>query len=775
MSIGRRLTVTALVLLVTLAITGCPAAVISAINETEQSLSPGHPLSVDDFDVDKPLPRTSLIVGVKSVDITPPVGFPTGGHGPAGAVSRGQWLPLKARAFFFGAASGRNVVLITAELFALPGGLKMEVARRVNERLRDRHIALPPEAIVVAATHTHQGPGNFLTTKTQNQFGSTFSGFSRKLFDFLVEKISGVAVDAILDGLENPRAVEIDVHSRRISELVVRSRAPGPFSLNPNRDELLDLWNGADSLSCDRWDREPDGFWDRDGGCLRLRAVDRTLTVLELKRGGAPIGKLVFLGTHPSVLDAQTPFYSPDFTGYAMSVLERDGGVAGFFNGADGDVVARRTFRGLEDVRELGNRLVAEVDKTLQLRATKIINEVQEKVEIRVQAGQWAPSSWSELERTCQDPGDAGQRYQLAQAPVMGAPGMGGAEDDRTELYALGWQDGIIDRPRDDPRDPQLASRQGVKLPGLDSKAIRAIRLTSEFAPTESFPLDFPLSVISIGPLRLATVPLEMTSAQGRAVREALDAGTGLRAEVIGLANEYHGYCATEAEYSAQNYEGALTWWGRQEGPYVTCRFRQLVADGGAYPRPGHVRGKAYMPGPGPMADGSNVDGCDDPFGPSFAGSVLRPQEGIHLALARPRHELPDVRAPWFRWSESEPKTCTSLNVPGRSVSLFKEQRGDGWCLVGSDRDGTLLNIRLHKGVWSTLWVGAPLPPGRYQFQVRRTPLDAGPPTDTCSEAFDPGDSATGSRPEKEVGCPHVPRDAGGCPVAEEETLATVP
>ena len=159
MSIGRRLTVTALVLLVTLAITGCPAAVISAINETEQSLAPGDPLSVDDFDVDKPLPRTSLIVGVKSVDITPPVGFPTGGHGPAGAVSRGQWLPLKARAFFFGAASGRNVVLITAELFALPGGLKMEVARRVNERLRGHHIALPPEAIVIAATHTHQGPG----------------------------------------------------------------------------------------------------------------------------------------------------------------------------------------------------------------------------------------------------------------------------------------------------------------------------------------------------------------------------------------------------------------------------------------------------------------------------------------------------------------------------------------------------------------------------------------------------------------------------------------
>src|SRR5437660_209323 len=79
-------------------------------------------------------PRT-FRARVKQVDITPPPGFPTGGHGPAGDIARGYWNRLHARAFYFDLGAGSSkLVLVSCDLFAMPLGLHRAVWQELVKR-----------------------------------------------------------------------------------------------------------------------------------------------------------------------------------------------------------------------------------------------------------------------------------------------------------------------------------------------------------------------------------------------------------------------------------------------------------------------------------------------------------------------------------------------------------------------------------------------------------------------------------------------------------------
>ena len=93
----------------------------------------------------------------------------------------------------------------------------------------------------------------------------------------------------------------------------------------------------------------------------------------------------------------------------------------------------------------------------------------------------------------------------------------------------------------------------------------------------ESFPDSLPVSWALLGPLTLAAVPAEVTTAAGLEIRRALDLKAG-RSALIGLANEYISYATTPAEYAAQDYAGASTLWGPYEAPFLGCSLAGLKA-----------------------------------------------------------------------------------------------------------------------------------------------------------------------------------------------------
>ena len=107
----------------------------------------GHtPIRIPAYTPSPPQPTSTLLAGVGKVDITPPPGYPMGGHSIGGQMARGYWTRLYARAFYFQSAGGHRLALISCDLFAIPACLHAEVVH---------DLGLPPEELILAATHTH--------------------------------------------------------------------------------------------------------------------------------------------------------------------------------------------------------------------------------------------------------------------------------------------------------------------------------------------------------------------------------------------------------------------------------------------------------------------------------------------------------------------------------------------------------------------------------------------------------------------------------------------
>src|ERR1700694_2980042 len=113
---------------------------------------------------------STFFAGAAKEEITPPPGFPTGGHGPAGDMARGYWNRLYARAFYIGDLQGHGLILVSCDMFAFPLGLNAEVWKAVRNTASSRGVG--PGNMILAATHTHHGPGNYLTAQVYNEFGS---------------------------------------------------------------------------------------------------------------------------------------------------------------------------------------------------------------------------------------------------------------------------------------------------------------------------------------------------------------------------------------------------------------------------------------------------------------------------------------------------------------------------------------------------------------------------------------------------------------------------
>ena len=640
-----------------------------------------------------------FVAGVGESDLTPPPGLPMGGHSISGWVARGHWTRLHARAFFFRDAQGRTAALVSAELFAIPAGLRAKVA----ERAAARGVPIAPEGLILAATHTHHGPGNYMSSKLYNGFSSLWPGFHRELFDFLAERITDAVVTAAEDAQKNGMLRHgVALHASPHPELL-RNRAIDAFFRNPEAESLL--LSPECTLPCDL-------------GAVRYRAVDPTLTVLELLRetGGAPkrIGLLVFLAVHSTALSHENPLYASDFTGWAMTRLEREaeaGGspvVAGFFNGAEGDVSPRWVRQDRTDAERLGALLADAVARTLESPARN-----DGPAELTVEA-------LSENFRV-NPPGP--EARELASTPEFGIGSIGGAEDGRTALEHFGWHSGVRGAPR---------AGQGVKVPALDLPTIpllKALRPTHLLAPASDFPSDLPVSILRLGPVSIGTIPVEMTTAMGRRLRDSLQKLEAPHTFVlVGLANEYLSYVTTPEEYDAQEYEGASTVFGPRTGPAIV-HFLELLS-GRKTQRPPAATAVHFRAGPPPTM----------PFGPGMP-ELRRTSfdEGLEPLMPDATGRLA-ARPPRFEWDEeaADDWKATSRRItileetpsgfrPRRDALGVDDDRGVHFLTVLAD--GTSSRRR-----WGAIWLFPhDAPPGRrYAFKVE----PAGEPA-VCSIPFD--------------------------------------
>lgn len=227
----------------------------------------------------------ALEAGAAKVDITPPLGTPLNGYGER--MSRGATGvhdPLSARCIYL--SDGETAVfLVTTDLCILNRELRTAVLERAPG-------AVPPENIILTATHNHNGTG-----------GLSPSILWRSISGRHVPEVLAATADKIAE------AMQLAYDSRE--------RATIGFATGKHT-----------GLTVNR--RFPDGPIDEQIGVLRVDDAD-----------GVPIAILANFAAHPTtIFDDDLYLVSADYPGYFYSELEAlagEGCVALFTNGAEGD------------------------------------------------------------------------------------------------------------------------------------------------------------------------------------------------------------------------------------------------------------------------------------------------------------------------------------------------------------------------------------------------------------------------------------------------------
>jgi len=668
-------------------------------------------IGVPEFAVPAPQPGQRFTAGRAKVDITPPPGYPMMGHSIAGRVARGYWTRLYARAFFFRDAQGQRLALVSCDLAAIPEGLHLEVARRLSA---EKTISLPPEALILAATHTHHAPGGFYSAPLYNQFGSPWPGFDPELFDFLAGQISEAVTLAAKDADSASSRPHRLVLRSGIAPDIVRNRSINAFFRNSDHEAFL-AQNAVLTGGC---------VSPTDPQCLRYCATDPRMTVLEVRRGSATggdrIGLLVFFAVHATAMSHESPLYSSDLTGHAMTALEKEFSagenrlLAGFFNGAQGDISPRWVRQNRQDVVRLGDQLAGAVREILNKPGE---NSMEDAPSITVIGGSFQANP--------PGPETAG----LAARPMVGVAALGGAEDGRTLLYHYGWHAGVRRAPRKD---------QGVKVPALDLpriKLLRRLRLTKLLSRPGSFPRRIPISLVRLGHLlTVGAIPAEMTTTMGKRIQDRMTRlEPSRRFVLVGLANEYISYVTTPEEYEAQDYEGASTLFGPQTGP-VIGRLLEELSRKNPSPLPRSISSRKFKAGTKPLLA----------FGPSLAGERRDSlDEDLEPLMSDATGRL-DCRTPRFEWDEprdSSGQKKKDREATARRVVILEEQnsrwapRRDGF--AQEDDTGSNLLTVLVEGVKGRRWGAIWLPPlttdseKHYMFRVETAAAGS-----QCSKPF---------------------------------------
>jgi hypothetical protein len=273
---------------------------------------------------------------------------------------------------------------------------------------------------------------------------------------------------------------------------------------------------------------------------------------------------------------------------------------------------------------------------------------------------------------------------------------------------------------------------QGPKLPALDSPIVRFLKFTRKAAPPEAFPADLPVTVASLGPLTIASTPVEMTTAM--AARLYGIAGFDrTRLAFLGLTDEYASYNTTPEEYVEQEYAGASTIWGPREGPLLACELARLQTSTEEIDR--DIPAQEFY-----------IGKKTGKFGPKFCGDARGHPDELLEPILLDATGRPARRLPWFRWEEPAPREDFEQTA-ARRVSV-QVNGGAGWELrtddTGTELITTLLDFRSmasKKRVWAALWIGSLLhdpPPAGDEYRICVAWTGAGAPPQICSKPFTP-------------------------------------
>nr|WP_042184286.1 hypothetical protein [Kibdelosporangium sp. MJ126-NF4]CEL16202.1 Octanoate-[acyl-carrier-protein]-protein-N-octanoyltransferase [Kibdelosporangium sp. MJ126-NF4]CTQ94127.1 Octanoate-[acyl-carrier-protein]-protein-N-octanoyltransferase [Kibdelosporangium sp. MJ126-NF4] len=281
-----------------------------------------------------------LLLACSTVDVTPPVGHPLGGYVARGEKPATATLdPLEATVFWLSTADDPGVLWLSIDALAVDTALARRLAEAVGVA-----VGIPPDRVLVCASHTHSGPLGWT--------GSIHPAIPGDRDQALIERLVAAVV-----------AVVADLPAQRV-----------PVDLS---------WCVASVTGLGSNRNHKDGPHDTSAGVVVARprgdsATPRTLAVL------------VDYACHPTVLGPRELAWSADWPGAARRLLagalaavddphaaEPARPVVAFLQGAAGDSSPRFVRRGRDyaEVARLGALLVGAVLQAVQLTTTPVAPE----------------------------------------------------------------------------------------------------------------------------------------------------------------------------------------------------------------------------------------------------------------------------------------------------------------------------------------------------------------------------------------------------------------
>jgi neutral ceramidase len=238
----------------------------------------------------------TLLAGAAAVDISPRHPMALFGYPHVERVSTGVHDPLLASALYLRQGEG-VALLISLDLLMLDA----PVARAMRERVAE-HLAIPPERIWIACTHTHSGPvsGRIMAWSDDPAVPAPGTGYLDSVAEQVVEAAGQAVRGSILAEAAWTSAVAQGVGGNR---------------------------------------RAADGETDPEVGIFVVR-----------RSGGGPLlGLATIYGMHPTVLHEDSTLVSADFPGFARRHLRERWGTdlpVLYLMGPSGDQSPRRFVSG---------------------------------------------------------------------------------------------------------------------------------------------------------------------------------------------------------------------------------------------------------------------------------------------------------------------------------------------------------------------------------------------------------------------------------------------
>ena len=258
-----------------------------------------------------------LCAGFGRADITPGKPCFLVGYPHVERISTGTHDPLLASALCL-ENEGRTLVFISVDLIFVSPGWTRDCRARISEAT-----GIPPENILIGATHTHSGPQtcDLLVWKGDR----VVPPCDPEYLEFSCARTAGAAIEAW--------------HAMEPAELVVTST------------------NVAGLAGGNRID--PDGPEDPEAGLLMVRRTD----------GESPLAILAIYGMHPTVLHEDSTLFSGDFIAFTRAHLEKSFGAGVvYLNGVSGNQSPRRFVRSqtFSEAERLGLALGKGIEEALR-------------------------------------------------------------------------------------------------------------------------------------------------------------------------------------------------------------------------------------------------------------------------------------------------------------------------------------------------------------------------------------------------------------------------